>query len=88
MTPALILVFGVTPVTAIGTDLAYAAVTKTVGGYKHWTQKTVDLEAVGLMAIGPCRLPWAAYTRWDCSRTGRGATSTTCCSRCSRSRCS
>ena len=35
MTPMLILVFGVTPVTAIGTDLAYAAVTKTVGGYKH-----------------------------------------------------
>jgi uncharacterized protein len=33
MTPMLILVFGVTPVTAIGTDLAYAAVTKTVGGY-------------------------------------------------------
>ena len=32
MTPMLILVFGVTPTTAIGTDLAYAAVTKTVGG--------------------------------------------------------
>ena len=30
MTPMLILVFGVTPTTAIGTDLAYAAVTKTV----------------------------------------------------------
>ena len=30
MTPMLILVFGVTPVTAIGSDLAYAAVTKTV----------------------------------------------------------
>jgi uncharacterized protein len=36
MTPLLILVFGVTPITAVGTDLAYAAVTKTVGGYKHW----------------------------------------------------
>ena len=35
MTPMLILVFGITPVTAIGSDLAYAAVTKTVGGYKH-----------------------------------------------------
>jgi uncharacterized protein len=41
MTPMLILVFGVTPVTAIGSDLAYAAVTKTVGGYKHLTQRTV-----------------------------------------------
>jgi uncharacterized protein len=52
MTPMLILVFGVTPVTAIGTDLAYAAVTKTVGGYKHWTQKTVDLTLSTWMAVG------------------------------------
>jgi uncharacterized protein len=52
MTPMLILVFGVAPVTAIGTDLAYAAVTKTVGGYKHWRQKTVDLQLSTWMALG------------------------------------
>ena len=52
MTPMLILVFGVTPVTAIGTDLAYAAVTKTVGGWKHLRQKTVDLTLSSWMAIG------------------------------------
>ncbi len=52
MTPMLILVFGVTPVTAIGTDLAYAAVTKTVGGWKHLSQKTVDLTLSSWMAIG------------------------------------
>jgi uncharacterized membrane protein YfcA len=52
MTPMLILVFGVTPVTAIGTDLAYAAVTKTVGGYKHWRQHTVDLRLSTWMALG------------------------------------
>jgi uncharacterized membrane protein YfcA len=52
MTPMLILVFGVTPVTAIGTDLAYAAVTKTVGGYKHLRQKTVDIRLSSWMAIG------------------------------------
>jgi uncharacterized membrane protein YfcA len=52
MTPMLILVFGVTPTTAIGSDLAYAAVTKTVGGYKHWTQRTVDLTLSSWMAIG------------------------------------
>jgi uncharacterized protein len=52
MTPMLILVFGVTPVTAIGTDLAYAAVTKTVGGYKHLRQKTVDLTLSSWMAVG------------------------------------
>ena len=52
MTPMLILVFGVTPTTAIGTDLAYAAVTKTVGGYKHWKQRTVDITLSTWMAIG------------------------------------
>jgi uncharacterized protein len=52
MTPMLILVFGVTPVTAIGTDLAYAAVTKTVGGYKHWRQRTVDMRLSSWMALG------------------------------------
>jgi uncharacterized membrane protein YfcA len=52
MTPMLILVFGVTPVTAIGTDLAYAAVTKTVGGYKHWRQRTVDARLSSWMALG------------------------------------
>ena len=52
MTPMLILVFGVQPVTAIGSDLAYAAVTKTVGGYKHLRQSTVDLRLSSWMAIG------------------------------------
>jgi uncharacterized protein len=52
MTPVLILVFGVTPITAVGTDLAYGAVTKTVGGYKHWSQKTVDLRLSAWMALG------------------------------------
>jgi len=52
MTPLLILVFGVQPVTAIGTDLAYGAVTKTVGGVKHWRQRTVELGLSGWMALG------------------------------------
>ena len=52
MTPMLILVFGVTPITAIGSDLAYAAVTKTVGGYKHWRQRTVDVRLSSWIAIG------------------------------------
>jgi uncharacterized protein len=42
MTPLLILLFGIKPVVAIGTDLAYAAVTKTVGGYRHLRKGTVD----------------------------------------------
>ncbi|MGI8440681.1 MAG: sulfite exporter TauE/SafE family protein [Thermoleophilaceae bacterium] len=52
MTPLLILVFGVKPLTAIGTDLAYAAVTKTVGGLKHFRQRTVDVRLSTWMALG------------------------------------
>ncbi len=52
MTPLLILVVGTPPVTAIGTDLAYGAVTKTVGGYKHWRQRTVDFVLSSWMALG------------------------------------
>jgi uncharacterized membrane protein YfcA len=52
MTPMLILVFGVTPVTAIGSDLTYAAVTKTVGGVKHRRQHTVDARLSSWMALG------------------------------------
>jgi uncharacterized membrane protein YfcA len=52
MTPVLILVFGFKPTTAIGTDLAYGAITKTVGGYRHWRQKTVDFGLSTWMAFG------------------------------------
>jgi len=52
MTPLLILVFGVNPTTAIGTDLAYGAVTKTVGGYRHFRQGTVDFSLSLWMGIG------------------------------------
>jgi uncharacterized protein len=52
MTPLLILVFGVKPVTAVGTDLAYGAITKTVGGYKHFRQRTVDVKLSTWMGLG------------------------------------
>ena len=52
MTPILILLFGFKPTTAIGTDLAYGAVTKTVGGYRHWKQQTVDFGLSTWMAFG------------------------------------
>jgi uncharacterized protein len=52
MTPILILLFGFKPTTAIGTDLAYGAITKTVGGYRHWRQKTVDFGLSTWMAFG------------------------------------
>ena len=52
MTPLLILIFGIQPVTAIGTDIFYAAVTKTVGGYKHLKLGTVHKGLAFWMAVG------------------------------------
>jgi hypothetical protein len=52
MTPLLVLFVGTPPVTAVGTDLAYGAVTKTVGAIKHWRQGTIDLGLSTWMAIG------------------------------------
>jgi uncharacterized membrane protein YfcA len=52
MTPLLILVIGTPPITAVGTDLAYGAVTKTVGGYRHWRLRTVDFKLSTWMAFG------------------------------------
>ena len=52
MTPLLILVFGVKPVLAVGTDLAYAAVTKTLGGWRHLRSKAVDVSLATWMAVG------------------------------------
>src|SRR3954464_12770205 len=52
MTPLLILVLGTKPVVAIGTDLAYAAITKTVGGWRPLRQGTVNLTISFWMAAG------------------------------------
>jgi uncharacterized protein len=52
MTPLLILFLGVKPVTAIGTDIFYAAVTKTVGGWRHLRLRTVNLELSFWLAVG------------------------------------
>jgi uncharacterized protein len=52
MTPLLIVVIGTKPVVAVGTDLAYGAVTKTVGGWRHFRHGTVDMGMSGWMAVG------------------------------------
>ena len=52
MTPLLILVFGISPVTAIGTDIFYAAITKTVGGFQHLKLRTVHRGIAFWLAVG------------------------------------
>jgi uncharacterized protein len=62
MTPLLVLIFGVQPTTAIGTDIAYAAVTKSAGSWRHLKLKTVNLPLVYWMAIGS--VPMAILGVW------------------------
>jgi uncharacterized membrane protein YfcA len=52
MTPLLILLFGTSPVTAVGSDITYAAVTKTVGGWRHLGLGTVNRTLALWMAVG------------------------------------
>lgn len=52
MTPLLILIFGIQPTVAIGTDIFYSAITKTVGGWRHLRMQTVNMELVRWLATG------------------------------------
>jgi uncharacterized protein len=52
LTPLLILVAGVRPVVAVGTDLAFAAVTKAVGGWQHARWGSADRRLALQLACG------------------------------------
>jgi len=60
MTPLLILLFGVHPSTAVGTDLLYAASTKTAGSVVHGWSRSVHWPAVLRLACGS--IPASALT--------------------------
>jgi hypothetical protein len=62
MTPVLVLLFGMAPSSAVGTDLWFAALTKSVGGALHKRQGTVDWPVVRLLWAGS--LPASALTLW------------------------
>ncbi|MEA2182435.1 MAG: uncharacterized protein QOF69_1620 [Solirubrobacteraceae bacterium] len=66
MTPLLVLFAGIPPVVAIGTDLAYGAVTKTLGGWRHWRKGTVDLGVSMWLAVGS--VPGALVGVWLLNR--------------------
>jgi uncharacterized membrane protein YfcA len=71
MTPLLVLAFGVHPTTAVGTDLLYAAATKTVGTGVHGFKRTVQWGIVGRLAIGS--VPATAITLWVLSQQTKHA---------------
>jgi uncharacterized protein len=74
MTPVLVLLFGIHPSTAVGTDLLYAAATKSVGTGVHGLSGTVDWRIVGRLAAGS--VPATVVTLLILSRFGaqNGAT--------------
>jgi uncharacterized protein len=52
MTPLLLIFIGTNPVVAVGTDIAYGAITKTLGGWRHWRNGTVDVGVSKWLAFG------------------------------------
>src|SRR6202045_3408420 len=52
MTPLLILLFGIHPATAVGTDLLYAAATKSGGSVVHGLARSIHWPAVIRLASG------------------------------------
>jgi uncharacterized membrane protein YfcA len=62
MAPLLILIFGVAPISAVGTDLWFAAITKTIGAGVHHRAGGPDYLVVRRLAYGS--IPAAALTIW------------------------
>lgn len=68
MTPILVMLFGFHPATAVGTDLLYASVTKSVGTAVHGSRKTVDWRIVARLASGS--VPASVVTLFILARAG------------------
>ncbi len=69
MAPILILIFGYPPTVAIGTDLWFAAITKSVGGVIHHHYGGPDFQIVRRLCYGS--LPACVATLWFLSHAGQ-----------------
>lgn len=75
MTPLLVLLFGVSPVVAVGTDLWFAAITKMAGGLLHQQRGGVDWQVLRRLWLGSLPmailvLGWLHVTGGDKLRQG------------------
>ncbi|MEC4814728.1 MAG: sulfite exporter TauE/SafE family protein [Scytonema sp. PMC 1069.18] len=52
ITPMLIFVFQVPPAVAVSSDVVAATLMKFVGGFKHWQQRTIDVQVVKWLTLG------------------------------------
>jgi uncharacterized membrane protein YfcA len=73
MTPILVLLFGIHPTAAVGTDLLFAAATKIVGTAVHGWKGTIDWAIVRALALGS--VPGALITIFFISGVDHGAQS-------------
>jgi uncharacterized protein len=76
MTPLLIILFGIHPATAVGSDLLYAAATKTVGSLAHGWARSIHWPAVIRLAGGsiPASIV-TIFALWQLDRNGEAAQS-------------
>ncbi len=77
MTPLLVLLFGIHPATAVGTDLLYAGLTKICGSAVHGFNDSIDWRVLRRLALGS--IPATAVTIWGLSYFGvesKGASTT------------
>ena len=72
MLPILVLFLGVTPLLAVGTDLAYSVPTKIVGAFMHGQQKTGNRRIALFLALGgvPAAILGVLTLRWVESHIG------------------
>ncbi len=75
MTPLLVLVFGIVPATAVGTDLLYAAITKCSGTLVHSLNGTIDWRVTRRLASGsvPATIVTLACVSWLGKSSGHAA---------------
>jgi uncharacterized protein len=75
MTPLLVLLFGIHPATAVGTDLLYASITKSAGTVVHGLSDTVDWKITRRLAFGsvPATALTLSVLAYFSHRTGEGA---------------
>jgi uncharacterized membrane protein YfcA len=70
MAPIMILLFGIAPSTAVGTDLWFAGTTKIFGAWVHGKKGTIDMQILRRLFYGS--LPAAALTLIWLYKTGAG----------------
>jgi len=75
MTPLLVLLFGIHPATAVGTDLLYASITKSAGTLVHGLSDTVDWPITRRLAFGsvPATALTLIFLAYFSQQTGEGA---------------